>query len=127
MDYVLELTIPADTAESDYVSESLTLPAGSVDQVSVLFPAGCLALAHVVVYLEGSQIWPSSPDSDYYGDDMMIVFRENLELREAWNRIEVRGWNEDDTYDHTVTVRITLLEDKVPAWAKHIFGGLFKR
>lgn len=125
MDYVFELAIPAETARTDAVVEELSLPKGMIQRVAIYFPWGCKNLAHVSVWHNEHQLWPSNPDRDYSGNELLLEFPENYELKSAWSRFTVRGWNEDDTYSHTPVIWLTVLEEKTPFWARTIFGRLF--
>lgn len=125
MDYVFEKVIPANTAEANAVTEEQFLPHGIIQRVAIYFPWGCKNLAHVTIWYNEHQVWPTQLDKNYSGNEVLFEFPESYELKETWNRITVRGWNEDDTYDHTPIVHITLLVEAVPHWAKVIFNSLF--
>lgn len=127
MDYLIELEIPAGTSAGDPQISALTLPRGTIREISLLFPPGCAGLAHVAIFLGNSQLWPSTPDRYYSGGDTLIEFPENYALADTWNYIECRGWNEDNSYSHTIMIRFTVLAEEIPSWARHIFGSLFKR
>ena len=114
MNYAVALTIPASTAEADAVIEEIRLPQGVVQKVSILFPAGCAALAHVVVYEYEHQVWPTHFELNYVGDDVLIEFPADHDLPDEWNLFSVRGWNEDTVHEHTPIVFITVLEAEPP-------------
>ena len=53
MFYVLPLTIPADTPETDPIEEELALTYGVIQRVEIEFPPGCAGLAHIkILYLD---------------------------------------------------------------------------
>lgn len=112
MDYVFEKIIPINTAKSAALSEELFLPAGTIKHGAILFPAGCAGLAHVVVYHDEHQVWPSTPDATYHGEDGTIEFPADYRLPSGSNRFTVFFWNEDTVHTHTVTVILTVLEDR---------------
>ncbi len=125
MDYVYEFKIPANQPESNLLVEQISLPRGTIVSVAIYFLAGCHHLARVAVFTGLTQLWPTTPGMWYRGDDCVIQFNEDYELKNAWNRLILKGWNEDDTFEHTVTFRFTVLEEKIPKWARTIFYGLF--
>jgi hypothetical protein len=106
--YVHALTIPANTAVGDPVTYDLKLTHGILHRVEVEFPPLCAGLAHLVVERFGSQLWPTNPDGDLASDGYTIAWDEDYELTEAPYSIKLRGWNEDDTYPHTITLRVAL-------------------
>lgn len=114
MNYAIALTIPASTAEADAAIEEIRLPQGEVQKVAILFPAGCVGLAHIVIYEYEHQIWPTHLERSYVGDDVLIEFPADHKLLKVWNLFSVRGWNEDTVHDHTPIVFITVLPTGEP-------------
>ena len=114
MIYQDALTIPPQTARADPVTATFTIPKGIVNRITLLFPSGCAALAHIQVYHNEFQVWPTTPEKSFVGDGTYIDFEERYVLPEAWNSITVLGWNEDDSYDHTVNVWIGVLPQDEP-------------
>lgn len=104
MIYQAEITVPPQTPKGAALKEELFLPKGTITRVSILFPAGCAALAHVIILHNERQVWPTSAGRSFVGDYMYMDFRESYELPDAWNRIQVVAWNEDDSYPHTIVV-----------------------
>jgi len=109
MIYQTELTIPAQTARTAPVTAEFTMPYGVIKRIAILFPFGCAALAHIQIYHNEFQVWPTTPGKSFVGDNTYLDFEENYELTEAWNQVRVVGWNEDDSYSHSVNVWISEL------------------
>jgi hypothetical protein len=109
MIYEKRLTIPANTAQAAPVSTTVEVHPGVVKRVEVSFPPGPAGLAHCQIYLWERQIWPANPDSDFAGDDLQMIFDEDLDLADPPFEFDIVGWNLDDTYPHTVTVRLLIL------------------
>lgn len=105
MFYVYRLDIPANTAKADAERITCKLTHGFVRRVSVSFPPGPMGLAHVVIYRYEHQVWPTNPDESFAWDNVTIEFEEEFDLTERPHTLSIRGWNEDDTYSHEVTVR----------------------
>jgi len=109
MIYEQDLTIPANTPESAPATETLFVHPGIVKRVEIFFPPGPSGLAHVRIFYMQFQLWPSNPDSSFRGDDNIISFEEDLELKTAPFEFTLKGWNLDDTYSHTPIVRIGVI------------------
>ena len=127
MDYVVDLAIPANTAQADCVTEILRVPKGVITGLRVFFPPGCAGLAGVRVKCFEQQIYPSNPDSWYRGDGLHIVITDDHRLTHAFQTVKFQGYNLDDSYPHTVTVSLTVLSASealagagLPAWFQRL-------
>lgn len=109
MRYQVSLLIPASTLITTPVTESLLLPFGVLDEVEVYFPWGCAGLAHVRIIQDERQLYPTSPGQWFAGNDILIEFPCQYDLREAWNSFRVEGYNEDDFYSHTPVISFVVL------------------
>ena len=110
MRYRAALAIPANTPESEPVSTTIKTAPGIVTEVELLFPAGHAGLTHVVIYYHERQIFPTSPEQSFCGDDHLITFDEQFAVIELPYELVVYGWNDDEYYDYTVYVDITVRE-----------------
>lgn len=113
MNYDYALTIPPNTAKASPKELDMMLTHGYITQVSIMIPRRCVGLAHVVIMDALHQVWPTNPDSDFSGDYMTIEWAEQYPLLAAPYRLTVKGWNKDDCYPHTITVRIAMLPASV--------------
>lgn len=113
MRYACSLTIPANTLQSAPVEESLDLPFGRIKQVFVLHPAGSVGLAHVQVFYQTRQIIPATPGESFVGNKTVRDFPDNIPIHEPPFAITIRGWNLDETYEHTIYVELTVLPEVV--------------
>lgn len=127
MDYVLAPTIPANTPETDPLKTEIMVAAGTLSEVAIYFPWGCAGLAHVQIWHNERQIFPTNLGASYHGNDLLIEFNENYPLPDSTNKIMLVEWNEDDTYDHTPIVRLTVLSEKEPSWVDRLFGNFVVR
>lgn len=109
MRYQVSLAIPANTPKSNPVVEELALPFGELTECYVMFPWGCAGLAHVRILHNERQIYPTTTNEWFEGNDIEIVFDCRYELGEAWNRFKVEGYNEDDFYPHTPIIQFSVL------------------
>jgi hypothetical protein len=122
MIYETRLTIPHNTPETSPLTVTLPLHPGVVNQFDLYFPPGCVGLVHARVFTWARQIFPSNPDSDFSGNDMLIHFPEQMELVDPPFAFVLLGWNLDDKFEHTVTLRVGITPfDKTLAY---LFGAL---
>lgn len=120
--FIYRLTIPANTAESDKEQLDFKLPRGTINKVEVAFPAGAMGEAHLQIFHQEHQLFPTVLGESFAWDNASIVWLENYELPEAWNELSLRGWNTDDTFQHTVTVRFaTTLRAWTPADLESVY------
>jgi len=109
MIYETRLTIPRNTPPQAPASVVLPVHPGIVRQVEVAFPSGCVGLVYARVTYWERVIWPANPDGAFSGDGVNLVWPEDLELIEPPFEFELQGWNLDDTFEHTVTLRIQIV------------------
>lgn len=109
MFYDFAITIPANTAKSSPVEQELNLTYGIVHRIEVHFPAYCAGLAHLIVKRFEQQLWPTNPDGSFASDNYTIAFSEHYSLETSPYTLKVEAWNEDDTWPHTITLRIGIL------------------
>jgi len=122
-----EIVVPKNTTRDSPVIRQMFLASGIITWFSVLFPPGCAGLAHCAIYHQNHQIVPSkvttttrvSPAGvtvyeirDLSGDTFPIAWNDYYELYGVPYMLEARCWNQDDTYPHTITIRITVLPRK---------------
>jgi hypothetical protein len=122
MIYQAELVIPANTLQSEPYFVDFTLPKGVITRLAILFPFGCAGLVHVQIFHNEWQAWPTTRDKSFIGDDTHLAFTENYVLGDAWNFIRVVGWNNDDSYEHTVNVWIEEHPVESLSWAMSVLG-----
>jgi hypothetical protein len=106
--YVFDITTPANTPESNPLRTTLKLAKGITYKVDFLFPPGPLGLLHLRVCKGLYQVWPSNPEADFSTDDETISFEDEYLIDEPPYELTAITWNEDDTYEHRVTIRIGL-------------------
>jgi len=91
--YNFTLTIPANTAATDREEKRVKLTHGVITRVEVSFPRGCAGLAHLQIYENGHQVWPTNPDGDFASDDYTIPIDEYHEFFRAPYQLRLSGWN----------------------------------
>jgi len=113
--YKFQFTIPKNTPETAKIEKTMRICPGIIHRIEIMFPPGCAALAHVEIYHHTVQMWPSNPETDFASDGETIAFREFYLIDEIPAELIAKMWNEDDTYDHTITIRIGVLPEEAVA------------
>jgi hypothetical protein len=124
--FVFPILTPANTPSSNKLPTSLPLAVGKVTQVSVQFPPGVCGLAAMQISQGLHQLWPTNPEASFGTSEETIIFDEDIDLELGDTTLTAYTWNVDDSYDHTLTVRIVVatLEEQT-SWldeAKKLLG-----
>lgn len=126
MFYDYAITVPKDTTESSPVEQVMKLTKGVIHRVEVQFPIGCRALAHCVILHHEHQFLPTNPQGSFASDGYIIPIDEHFELKTAPYSLKAKCWNEDDTYQHVITIRVGILPKEVITPFAGL-GGMFKK
>lgn len=108
MIFVEHLTIPANTSKLSPVTATIDVILGTITLVSVQFPPGVNALAHLKINWSLYQLFPSNQSADFSTGGETIAWDENIAIDHEPAQLTLEGWNEDTTYDHTITVRVVM-------------------
>ena len=114
--YIVDLTVPADTSQTNPAEKTVKIEEEVVVKVMVHFPAGCHGYVYTACYYGEEQIFPRPYGSYLHGDAETIVWEEYCELPESPCILTVRGWSPGTSYDHTITWRINALPRKYAFW-----------
>lgn len=96
------LTIPKSTTQANPITYNLNLPIGIIRKLTVEFPKGCSGLAGIQVYRGVTQIFPLPAGVWLRSDNSILPFAFTHEMTTNPMFLELRGYNDDDTYPHTV-------------------------
>lgn len=108
MIYVFPITTPANTPAIARQKTILDLARGRVTRGMLEFPSGHVGLTHIAINDGLHQLWPTNADGDFSASNETISFAEDYSLLSGSYQLQAYTWNEDDTYDHKITVRIEL-------------------
>lgn len=111
MIYVFPFTLPPNTLKANPVRKEVNLVKGRIIKLGVVFPPGCLGLCGIRVIEREHQLFPSNTGEWFTGDDIDKDFEEDYPLLYPPFILKIEAYNEDDTYSHTVTLRILLREE----------------
>lgn len=91
----------------------LKVTKGLVYKVEFYFPSGSAGLMGVAVFDGLFQCWPSSVGEFFHSDNETIGFDDMYLKESAPYQFDIYTYNDDDTYDHVVDVRIGLVSKEV--------------
>ena len=121
MNYEKRITVPRNTPATAPVEETLTVHPGVVTEVNIVFPDGCIQLVHAQIMHWSQNLWPPYADMDFTGNNEVIDWNEEYAIQDPPFDFVVRAWNDDDTFAHTLTVRMAVLPRDTAA-----SGGVLK-
>ncbi len=106
------ITIPKSTAATAPTTVILKIAHGIITKIMVRPRSGHAGLAHCVILHHEHQIAPSTENMDFAGDYFPIDWEEYYECYQPPYELKIKGWNEDDTYEHTFDIFIAILPRK---------------
>lgn len=109
------ISTPANTAATAKVKTLLNVAYGIVHHIDIQFPPGPAGLLHLQVRDALHQVWPYNSDSSFSSHNVNISFREFIPVLVEPFEFQAYTWNLDDTYDHTVIIRIGILHPRIIA------------
>ena len=109
--YEQKATIAANVAEVGATATVMTLAKGFVSHVWLKFPTGSVGLMHIAIYNEATKLWPGVPTQWFTGDNEVVEFdtEYDVPLVAAAYQLTIKGWNEDDSYEHSVIARVWVI------------------
>jgi hypothetical protein len=106
------ITIPKSTASTAPTIVTLGIAHGIITRIMVRPRPGHHGLAHCVILHHEHQIAPSTEGMTLHGDQPAIDWDEYYESYQPPYELKIKGWNEDDTFDHTFDVYVAILPRK---------------
>jgi hypothetical protein len=116
MFFAWDITIPANTLRSEPYEQMLHLQRGIITRIDVKYPRGCHGNVGVRLFCHESLILPFSRGEWLTGDDEAVRADMYFPLEPIPYELKFHGHSEGCTYDHTVTVRITILPKTVASF-----------
>lgn len=108
MFYSTEIVLPANTPELTPIIKRLGVHPGVTQHVWFGFPAGCYGLAHIQVWHAGWQVWPLTQRESLHWEHQVIDFDDRYPISAEPYEFVVKGWNLDDSYQHTLWFAVTI-------------------
>ena len=107
--YSKHVTFPSGKTEATKTVEHFNINKGWIYRAWVVFPAGCAGLVKVRVEHKGHPIIPVNKSDYIKADNYVLEIPMFFEIKSEPYRITFEGWNEDATYDHTITLMFLVL------------------
>jgi len=108
MFYEYNITYPPNTPKENEQVNILRLTRGIVKRVELVFPRGCAGLVGVRIFRGSVQVIPLNFPAWIDTDGETVRINSDIDLRVNPYELEVRGYNIDDTYPHTIRVRVEM-------------------
>jgi len=109
MFYSWPITVAAENTVDNKAKIDMSMSAGVVHQVDVLFPDDCDHNIRVQVFDASFQLWPSNRNATIRGDATVISFRDFYEMRSANNTLTGLAWWADTETAQTIWLQIGVL------------------
>jgi len=113
MIYTATITTPKNTAKTSLLHTVLNVTKGLVYKVEFYFPSGSAGLMGLAVFDGLFQLWPSTIGEFFNSDDETISFDDMYLKQAAPYQLDIYSYNLDDTYDHSMQVRVGLVSQEV--------------
>jgi len=104
------LTVTKSTTRDSPVELEVNLGLGTIEEVKILFPPGCLGYVKCVLLIHEHQFLPEHPAGYISGDDYVFVFPMSKEITDKAQKVKVKAWNTAEVYDHAIMIGIFLRE-----------------
>ena len=117
--YTDKITIPANTSKDSPVRKRITINEDTIVSITFYFPPGHECLTGASVWYGNLQIFPSTEGDWVRGHDSLITGELLWITPETPCEIEIRAFNEDTTYKHTIYFYI----NTAPSW--YVFSPLY--
>ena len=113
MFYAFPYTLTADDKVTAKKRIDMSLTAGIIHQVDVLFQKDCAHMINVQIFHGGSQLWPTNRLKSLKGDATVVSFREFYELKGSVNDLHALVWWHPTETLKEVIIQIGLLPKKI--------------
>ena len=107
--YVLEDTVPANTAKASARETSIKVHGGILHSIIVTIPPGSSNLIHAQLRHSSYFILPRNEDKSIEGEHVNVNYREWYKMQAAENTLTMQAWNDDDTYPHNIRMLLGVL------------------
>ena len=109
MYYAWNITLEKGNTAATPEKTIFKLEHGIIVRCEIVFPSGCQGLVNCHINHSLHQVYPKNPDQQYTGNGETIFASDEYELKGEPHQLEFYGWNTDEIYDHTITVRIQIV------------------
>ena len=110
--YAWDIKLTKDRSVATPEKTILKLEKGTITRCEVVFPTGCCGLVFIHINDGLHQVWPKNPDYQLTGNGGIIASTDEYPVKEPPLELYFYGWNTDEIYDHTITVRLQIVPAK---------------
>lgn len=107
--YSKHVTFPFGQTEATKTVKHFHINKGWIYRAWLIFPPGCAGLVKVRVEHKGHPIIPVNKSDYVKANDYTFKFPMFYEVKTTPYQITFEGWNEDDTYDHEISLMLLVL------------------
>jgi AAA15 family ATPase/GTPase len=128
MFYDYNITTNKNTSKENYKTTTLRLTKGIIDIIEVVFPKGLAGLVGVKLLRDTKVVIPENRTGWLEGNNEVINIPANIDLLEPPFELVCQTYNLDDTYSHTIYVRVSVsIETKETIETSNIeaYSGVF--
>ena len=116
--FINELTVPADTKESNPLSGEIEITRGVIKRIEAFFPYGCRNMVGIKLFWGDNPIFPRNPEAWVKGDGYPVSGECFYFIYQEPYKIKYRAHSEGTSYNHTIVIAINIL----PVWALYPFS-----
>lgn len=113
MFYSWPITVAAGNTVDNKAEIEMSMSAGVIHQVDVLFPDDCDHNIRVQIFDANFQLWPSNRNATIRGDATVVSFRDFYEMKSANNTLKGVAWWADTETAQTVFIQLGVLPRSV--------------
>ena len=124
MIFVFDITTPHATPQESAVTTLMPVIVGTITKMSVWFPPGANGLAHIKFLAGLFQLFPSNEQSNFSSGGEAIEWDEDIEIDTEPAQLVAITWNDDTTYDHTISVRVVMQPPQQSLTTTQVFAAL---
>lgn len=125
MFWAWDITITAGTTEATPYTKKLKVSKGVITYIGIFFPPGCHGLVKVRLLHNEFQLIPLSRGEWVTGNGMEVQSERHYELFHKDFALKFQGCSPTCSWNHTVTVRVTVVPEIVASLAPLI--NLFRQ
>ena len=107
--YSKHVLFPAAQTEATKTISRFNINKGWIYRAWLIFPPGCAGLVKIRVLHQGHPIIPVNKTDYVKADNYTFELPMYYPVPTEPFRVTFEGWNEDDSYDHTITLMLLVL------------------
>ena len=119
-------TVSPSTTRTNAEKITKKVQPGVLTKWEFYFPPGCQQQVHAVLTDGIHQLVPFNPAQNIAGEGFAVNAETRIVLPDNPTLLTLEAWSEADTFDHTVTVRVEILQPEDIDPQAEFFGNFRK-